>query len=204
MAGPGACAFLQGLCANDVDVPPGTVVYTALLNRRGRHRVRPDGHAARRDRYLLITGTAVGQHDLGWLRRHLPDDGSVLLSDVTSSRVCFGLWGPAARSILASVTVDDVSDAAFPYLGARSITVGAVPVLALRVTYVGELGWELYAPTEYGVALWDTLWAAGEPHGMIAAGYRAIDALRLEKGYRVGPATSRPRRRRTRRGSGSP
>jgi 4-methylaminobutanoate oxidase (formaldehyde-forming) len=99
--------------------------------------------------------------------------------------VCFGLWGPAARSILSSVTVDDVSDAAFPYLSARSITVGSVPVYALRVTYVGELGWELYAPTEYGVALWDTLWAAGEPHGLIAAGYRAIDALRLEKGYRV-------------------
>jgi 4-methylaminobutanoate oxidase (formaldehyde-forming) len=185
VAGPGACTFLQGLCANDVDVAPGTVVYTALLNRRGGIECDLTVTRVAPDRFLLVTGTAVGQHDLGWLRRHLPDGGSVLLSDVTSSRVCFGLWGPAARSILSSVTVDDVSDAAFPYLSARSITVGSAPVYALRVTYVGELGWELYAPTEYGVALWDTLWAAGEPHGLVAGGYRAIDALRLEKGYRV-------------------
>ena len=103
----------------------------------------------------------------------------------TSARVCFGLWGPRARDILAAATRDDVSDAGFPYLTAREITVGSVPCLALRVTYVGELGWELYAPTEYGRALWTTLWDAGRPHGLVAAGYRAIDALRLEKGYRV-------------------
>ena len=104
---------------------------------------------------------------------------------MTAGRVCFGLWGPRARDILASVTRDDISDSGFPYLTAQEITVGSVPVLALRVTYVGELGWELYAPTEYGRALWATLWVAGRPHGMVAAGYRAIDALRLEKGYRV-------------------
>jgi glycine cleavage system aminomethyltransferase T len=119
------------------------------------------------------------------LRRHLPDDGSVLINDVTSGRVCFALWGPRARDILAAVTRDDVSDGAFPYLTARAITVGFVPVYALRVTYVGELGWELYAHTEFGLALWRTLWEAGRLHGMVAAGYRAIDALRLEKGYRV-------------------
>jgi len=133
----------------------------------------------------MITGTAVGQHDLGWLRRHLPSDGSVLINDLTSGRVCFALWGPRARDILASVTRDDISAAGFPYLTAQAITVGSVPVYALRVTYVGELGWELYAHTEFGLALWQTLWKAGRPHGVIAAGYRAIDALRLEKGYRV-------------------
>ncbi|HUP54385.1 MAG TPA: aminomethyltransferase family protein, partial [Methylomirabilota bacterium] len=105
--------------------------------------------------------------------------------DITASRVCFGLWGPRARDILASVTRDDVSNAGFPYLTARELSVGTVPVLALRVTYVGELGWELYAPTEYGRALWATLWAAGRDHGLIAGGYRAIDSLRLEKGYRA-------------------
>ena len=104
---------------------------------------------------------------------------------MTSARVCFGLWGPKARDILAPLSRDDLSDAGFPYLTAREIGVGSVPVLALRVTYVGELGWELYAPTEYGRALWSTLWAAGREHGMVAGGYRAIDALRLEKGYRV-------------------
>jgi len=107
------------------------------------------------------------------------------VNDVTSSRACLGLWGPRARDILASVTGADLSNEAFPYLRARQISVGDVPVLALRVTYVGELGWELYPPTEYGVALWDTLWAAGRPLGLVAGGYRAIDALRLEKGYRV-------------------
>ncbi|HET7726343.1 MAG TPA: aminomethyltransferase family protein, partial [Candidatus Limnocylindrales bacterium] len=185
VAGPGACPYLQHLCANDVDVPVGRVVYTALLNRRGGIECDLTVTRVAGDRYLLVTGTAFGQHDLGWLRKHAPGDGSVLISDVTSSRVCFGLWGPKARDILSATTTDDVSDAAFPFLTAREITVGSVPLLALRVTYVGELGWELYAPTEYGATLWDTLWDAGREHGLVAAGYRAIDALRLEKGYRV-------------------
>ena len=185
VVGPGAAAFLGRLCSNDVDVVVGRVVYTQLLNQRGGIECDLTVTRVAADRYLLITGTAVGQHDLGWLRRHQPDDGTVLINDLTSARVCFGLWGPRARDILGSVTRDDISDAGFPYLTARAITVGSVPVLALRVTYVGELGWELYAPTEFGLALWRTLWAAGAPHGMVAAGYRAIDALRLEKGYRV-------------------
>ena len=185
IVGPGAVAFLQSMCANDVDVPVGRITYTQLLNRRGGIECDVTVTRVTADRYLFITGTAFGQHDLAWLRRHLPDDGGVLLNDLTSGRVCFALWGPRARDILASVTRDDVSDAAFPYLTARAITVGSVPVYALRVTYVGELGWELYAHTEFGVALWRTLWEAGRPHGMVAGGYRAIDALRIEKGYRV-------------------
>jgi glycine cleavage system T protein len=185
IVGPGAVAFLGRLCANDVDVPVGRVVYTQLLNRRGGIECDLTVTRVTADRFLMITGTAVGQHDLGWLRRHLPDDGSVLLNDITSGRVCFALWGPRARDILASVARDDVSNDAFPYLTARAITVGSVPVYALRVTYVGELGWELYAHTEYGLTLWRTLWEAGVSHGMVAGGYRAIDALRLEKGYRV-------------------
>jgi len=185
VVGPGAVAFLQRLCANDVDVPVGRIVYTQLLNRRGGIECDLTVTRVTGDRFLMITGTAVGQHDLSWLRRHLPGDGSVLINDLTSGRVCFALWGPHARDILAPVTRDDISDAAFPYLTAQAITVGSVPVYALRVTYVGELGWELYAHTEFGLALWETLWNAGRPHGMVAAGYRAIDALRLEKGYRV-------------------
>jgi 4-methylaminobutanoate oxidase (formaldehyde-forming) len=183
--GPGATAFLGRACANEIDRPVGSIVYTQLLDRRGGIQADLTVTRLAPDAYLLVTGTAVGNHDAAWLRRHLPDDGSVVLRDVTAGRVCFGLWGPRARDILASVTGDDVSDARFPYLTAREITVGSTPVLALRVTYVGELGWELYAPTEYGRALWATLWEAGRPHGLVAAGYRAIDALRLEKGYRV-------------------
>jgi 4-methylaminobutanoate oxidase (formaldehyde-forming) len=185
VSGPGATAFLGRMCANDIDRPVGSIVYTQLLNRRGGIEADLTVTRLATDTYLLVTGTAVGNHDAAWLRRHLPDDGAATLRDMTASRVCFGLWGPRARDILSGITRDDVSNDAFPYLAAREITIGSVPALALRVTYVGELGWELYAPTEYGRTLWAALWAAGRPHGMIAAGYRAIDALRLEKGYRV-------------------
>jgi 4-methylaminobutanoate oxidase (formaldehyde-forming) len=192
VAGPGATGLLQRLCANDVDRPVGTVTYTQLLNRRGGIECDLTVTRLAADRFLLVTGTAFGNHDLAWIRRHAPDDGSVHLHDVTSARVAYGLWGPRARDILATTTIDDVSDAAFPYLTAREITVGSVPLLAVRVTYVGELGWELYAPTEYGTALWDALWSAGAPHGLVAGGYRAIDALRLEKGYRAWAADITP------------
>jgi glycine cleavage system aminomethyltransferase T/glycine/D-amino acid oxidase-like deaminating enzyme len=185
VAGPGACDFLQRVAANDVDRPVGSIVYTQLLDRRGGIQADLTVTRLADDRFMLVTGTAYGNHDAGWLRTHLPDDGSVAIRDVTSSLVCFGLWGPRARDLLAPLTRDDVSNAAFPYLTAREISIGSVPLLALRVTYVGELGWELYAPTEYGRALWSTLWTAGQTHGLVAGGYRAIDALRLEKGYRV-------------------
>ena len=185
VVGPGACAFLDRMAANEVDVPVGRIVYTSLLNRRGGIEADLTITRIAADRYFLVTGTAVGQHDLAWLRSHLPDDGSVQLNDLTSGRVCFGLWGPRARDILTPLSTDDLSNGAFPYLTTRPITLGRVPVLALRVTYVGELGWELYAHAEFGVTLWDTVMAAGQEHGLMAGGYRAIDALRLEKGYRV-------------------
>ena len=112
--------------------------------------------------------------------------------DVTGSLGCFGLWGPRARDILSAATRDDLSNDGFPYMTARGSSVGDVPCLALRVTYVGELGWELYPRVEFGGALWDTLVAAGEPHGIVPAGYRAIDSLRLEKGYRAWGADITP------------
>jgi len=185
VVGAGACASLQRVAGNDIDRPVGSIVYTQLLDRRGGIQADLTVTRLGPDRFLLVTGTAYGNHDAAWLRGNLPDDGSAEVRDVTSSRVCFGLWGARARDILTGLTHDDVSDAGFPYLTAREMTVGSVPLLALRVTYVGELGWELYAPTEYGRALWTTLWDAGREHGLVAAGYRAIDALRLEKGYRV-------------------
>ena len=183
--GPGACAFLDRMCANAVDRPVGSVVYTQMLNRRGGIECDLTVTRLADDRFQLVTGTSFGAHDLGWLRRHMPDDGSVYVDDVTASRACFGVWGPRSREILQSLTKTDLSHEAFPYLRAREIAVGDVPCLALRVTYVGELGYELYCPTEYGLALWDALVAAGEPHGLVPAGYRAIESLRLEKGYRA-------------------
>ncbi|MDQ3129117.1 MAG: FAD-dependent oxidoreductase [Chloroflexota bacterium] len=185
VAGPGACPFLERMCANRIDRPVGSIVYTQLLDARGGIQADMTVTRLAEQSFQLVTGTAFGNHDAAWLRSHLPDDGSVTIRDMTSSRACFGLWGPRARDILASLTHDDVSDAGFPFLTARELSVGSVPALALRVTYVGELGWELYAPTEYGRTLWTTLWAAGREHGLVAAGYRAIDSLRLEKGYRA-------------------
>ena len=185
VSGPGSLELLQWLCANDVDRPVGSVTYTQLLNRRGGIECDLTVTRTGLRRFQLVTGTAFGNHDLAWIRRHTPADGTVHVADITSSRATFGLWGPRARDILAATTTDDVSDAAFPYMTAQPMTVGSVPVLAVRVTYVGELGWELYAPAEYGAALWDTLWTAGAAHGLVAGGYRAIEALRLEKGYRA-------------------
>ncbi|MBI3454995.1 MAG: GcvT family protein [Candidatus Rokubacteria bacterium] len=192
VVGPGALALLQRLADSDVDKPVGSVTYTSILNHRGG--IECDFTVTRLgpDRFRIITGSAFGTHDRGWITRHLPRDGSVYLTDVTGAYACVGLFGPRAREILAAVTDADVSNAAFPYMTARELAVGRVPVLAVRVTYVGELGWELYAPMEYGLEVWDTLWEAGRPHGAVAAGYRAIDSLRLEKGYRYWSADITP------------
>ncbi len=192
VTGPGAEAFLQGLCANDVAKPVGSVIYTQMLNQRGGIECDFTVTRLADDRFRIVTGTAFGQHDLSWIRSHAPDDGSVLVRDVTSAFACLGLWGPAARDILQPLATADLSNEGFPYLRARDIAVGPVPCLAVRVTYVGELGWELYCPTEFGLRLWDTLWEAGRPHGMVAGGYRAIDSLRLEKGYRAWGADITP------------
>ena len=190
--GPGALKFLNYVCANEIDRPVGTVVYTECLNKRGGIECDFTVTRLAADRFLIITGTAFGQHDLSWLSLNMPEDGSVTIEDVSSSYCCLGLWGPKARLILQKVTQDDVSNEGFPYMTARRITVGDVPVLASRVTYVGELGWEFYAPMEYGGRLWDTLWEAGVPEGMVAAGYKAIDSLRLEKAYRYWSAEIGP------------
>ncbi len=185
VTGPGAETFLQYLCANDVSKPPGAVTYTQLLNERGG--IESDVTVTRldEDRFRIVTGTAFGGHDLSWIRSHAPTDGSVDVRDVTGELACIGLWGPMARTILQTLTGADLSNEAFPFMRAREVTVRGVQCLALRVTYVGELGWELYANISDGLRLWDELWSAGREHSVAAAGYRAIDSLRLEKGYRV-------------------
>jgi 4-methylaminobutanoate oxidase (formaldehyde-forming) len=192
IAGPGAAEFLEGLCDNHVARGVGQITYTQMLNRRGG--IECDFTVARlaEDRFSIVTGTAFGNHDREWIRRHIPPEGGVQVHDVTSQWSCFGVWGPRARDLLGSLTPSALSNEGFPYMSLREITVGDVPVRALRVTYVGELGWELYCPAEYGLGLWRELWAAGEPLGVVAAGYRAIDSMRLEKGYRVWGADITP------------
>ena len=192
IAGPGAAALLERLCANEVARAVGRITYTQMLNRRGG--IESDLTVSRlaEDRFGIVTGTAFGSHDREWVRRHLPDDGSVQVHDVTSQRACFGIWGPRARDVLQPLTPQSLANEDFPYMTLRETTVAGAPVLALRVTYVGELGWELYTPSEYGLGLWQALWEAGAPQGVVAGGYRAIDSLRLEKGYRVWGADITP------------
>ncbi len=185
ISGPGALAALEHLCANRIDRPTGRVVYTQLLNERGGIEADLTVTRLGEEQFRLVTGTATGRHDRAWIEAHLPADGTVHIEDVTSRYACLCLWGPAARRLLAPLTDHDVSGGAFPYLTAAELNVGPVPCLAVRVTFVGELGWELYCPSEYGGRLWDVLWEAGQPCGLRAAGYRAIESLRLEKGYRV-------------------
>ncbi|MBI3974568.1 MAG: FAD-dependent oxidoreductase [Chloroflexi bacterium] len=188
VAGPGALAFLNHVAANQVDRPIGRVTYTSMLDQQGGIACDLTVTRLAADRFLVVTGGAQGRHDLAWLRRHAPDDGSVHLQDISSAYCCVGVWGPRARDLVQRTTEDDLSPDAFPYFTARHIAVGYVSTLALRVSYVGELGWELCAPMEYGLQLWDTLWQAGQElteTRVIAAGGGAFDSLRLEKGYRL-------------------
>ena len=185
ITGPGAPPFLQYLAANQMDQPEGRVTYTAILNEQGGIKCDLTVTRLGVDRFLVITGGLFGVHDLAWLRSHMPDDGSVHIADLTSSRCCIGLWGPEARRVMGAVCDDDISDEAFPYLTAREITIGDAPVLALRISYVGELGWEIYTEDEFGLRLWDVFWEAGREYGIVAAGGGAFDSLRLEKGYRL-------------------
>ena len=184
VTGRGALGALQRLASNQMDKPVGSITYTPMLTPSGGIKCDLTVTRLGSERFLVVTAGATGLHDLDWIRSHLPDDRSVNVADVSSGRCCVGLWGPRARDVLSRVCEDDVSDAAFPYLTAKPITIGEVPSLALRISYVGELGWEIYAPAEQGLRLWDALWEAGRPLGLIAAGGAAFDSLRLEKGYR--------------------
>ncbi|GLZ32326.1 sarcosine dehydrogenase [Lentzea sp. NBRC 105346] len=176
VSGPGAQAFLQRMTTNNLNRKPGAVVYTLLLGEDGG--VRSDLTIARLDANRFQVG-ANGNLDLDWLLRHAPDD--VHIRDITPGTCCIGLWGPKARDLISPVSTLDTSKG---YFTAQEAYVGNVPVTALRLSYVGELGWELYTSSDMGLKLWDTLWAAGQEHGVIAAGRGAFNSLRLEKGYR--------------------
>lgn len=186
VTGPDAASLLEWVCDNRVARTVRAVTYTQMLNRRGG--IEADVTVSRLGEadFLVVTGTASGSCDLSWLRKQARlRAADVEITDVTGSLVCFALWGPQARELLQPITAADLSDAAFRFMTSQRLTVGPVPLRAQRVTFVGELGWELYASSEYGLALWETLIEAGEPHGLVPCGYRAIESLRLEMGYRV-------------------
>jgi len=190
LSGPGAEAALTRLCANDIAKPVGRLVYTQMLNSRGG--IECDLTVARlaEDRFYIVTGTGFRTHDLAWIADHLPRDGSARLQDVTEDWGTLSLMGPRARDILSAVTDADMSNAAHPFGHCREITIAGHRVRALRVTYVGELGWELHLPIAALGEVYDTLMATG--HGLRPVGYRALESLRLEKGYRAWGADITP------------
>ncbi|MEU9734722.1 FAD-dependent oxidoreductase [Streptomyces sp. NPDC048002] len=180
VTGPGALGFLDRMTTNNLRKKPGAVTYTLLLDRTGG--IRSDLTVARLAPNRFQVG-ANSPADLDWLARHAPED--VQLRDITSGTCCIGVWGPLARDLVQPLTADDFSHEGFGYFRAKETYLGHVPVTALRLSYVGELGWELYTTADLGLRLWDTLWEAGRDLGVIAAGRSAFNSLRLEKGYRA-------------------
>jgi 4-methylaminobutanoate oxidase (formaldehyde-forming) len=185
MTGPDAMKALDWICANDVGKPVGRITYTQLLNSRGG--IEADLTVARlaEDTFYIVTGTGFRTHDLGWIKDHVPDGMNVGLRDVTEEYGTLSLMGPQARDVLSTVTDADVSNAGFPFGHVRKIVLAGQVVRALRVSYVGELGWELHAPIDVIDAVFDALMTAGAAFGIRPVGYRALESLRLEKGYRA-------------------
>ena len=185
MRGRDAEKALSWIAANDVTKPPGRLVYTQMLNSRGG--IECDLTVARlaADHFYIVTGTGFRTHDFAWIRQNIPDALDAELLDVTEEFGTLSLFGPRARDVLAAVTRADVSNERFPFGAIREIDVAGANVRALRVTYVGELGWELHMPIGVTGTVFDALMTAGAPHGITPAGYRAIESLRLEKGYRA-------------------
>jgi glycine cleavage system aminomethyltransferase T len=186
ITGPSALDVVQQVAVAQMDVPVGKAIYTLLLNRFGG--IRSDLMIARlaEDAFRVVTGGGHGGVDKKWFLDHLPEDGSACLHDLTSALCTVGVWGPRARDLVQSVTEDDVSNEGFPFGTVKEIRVNEIPVWALRISYVGELGWELYAPFESGLRLWDILWEAGQAHGVVPAGIGVYGTTaRMEKSYRL-------------------
>ncbi|AUR12229.1 putative sarcosine dehydrogenase [Phaeobacter inhibens] len=185
LKGPDALAAMNWICANDVDKPVGSLIYTQMLNDKGGIECDLTVGRVAQDEFYIVTGTGYVTHDFDWIRRNIPEGMNCQLFDITSSNAVLSLMGPKARDILAAVTRDDVSNDGFQFGTIRTIGIAGCPVQALRVTYVGELGWELHLPVEYAQTVYAALMGVGQPLGLVDAGYRAIESLRLEKGYRA-------------------
>ena len=185
VVGRDAEAALSWIAANDVAKPVGSLVYTQMLNRRGGIECDLTVSRLAEDSYYIVTGTGFATHDFAWIKANIRDGLDARIIDTTSAYAVLSLMGPRARQVLAAVTDADVSNTEFPFGSWRAIMIAGAPVRALRVTYVGELGWELHLPVETAGAVYDAIMSAGRPHGIANAGYRAIESLRLEKGYRA-------------------
>ena len=185
VTGPDAVRALQWLCSADVDVPVGRAVYTAMLNQRGTYEADLTVTRTSATDFLLVSSAATTVRDLDWIRRHVPGDARVGVVDVTGSYAVFGVMGPRSRELLEALSADGFDDASFPFGTSREVVVGTTLVRATRITYVGELGWELYVPTELARSVYEDLFRVGADLGVVPAGYYAIESMRLEKGYRA-------------------
>jgi 4-methylaminobutanoate oxidase (formaldehyde-forming) len=192
LKGPDAANVLQRLCGNDVDVPVGRVVYTGMFNERGGFESDLTAVRTGLNEFYLISGTAQTVRDLDWIGRHVRPDEHAEVIDVTSGWCVLGVMGPQSRALLSRVTDTDLANAAFPFATAQTISIRTATVRALRITYVGELGWELHVPIEQAALVYDALVAAGQEFGIANAGHYAINSLRLEKGYRAWGADLSP------------
>jgi 4-methylaminobutanoate oxidase (formaldehyde-forming) len=185
LQGPDAEATLSWICANDVAKPTGRIIYTQLCNQHGG--VEADLTVCRlaEDTYYIITGTGYANRDFNWISLHIPKGLQAKLIDVTSMYCVLALMGPQSRRVLSSIVDEDLSNEAFPFATCRDIIIAGTVARAMRITFVGELGWELHIPVESAVTAYNHLMEAGKPYGIVNAGYRAIESLRLEKGYRI-------------------
>jgi 4-methylaminobutanoate oxidase (formaldehyde-forming) len=181
--GPGALSFLNRLCANQIDQPVGKVIYTQMCNERGTIECDMTVGRLTTDKFLIVVGTAFGLRTRWWIENHMPDDGSVSFKEVTSAYAVINVIGPKSRALLEKTTQEELNNDRFPFGTCKSFSVGYAPVISFRVTYVGELGYELYIPTEFAGHVYDTLWEAGQELGVKNAGYRTIASTHLEKGY---------------------
>lgn len=192
LKGRDVVALMQRLCGNNVDVPEGRAVYTGMFNARGGFESDLTVIRLSSDQYYIITGTAQTTRDFDWIKRNIRDSEQTELTDVTNAYSVISVMGPNARRLLAGLTDTDLSNAAFPFLATRLVEVGKTTARAVRITYVGELGWELHVPTEQAPLLYETLMTAGKDLGAVNAGHYAINSLRLEKGYRAWGAELSP------------
>ena len=185
VVGPGAEHALQWICSADVGGPVGRCVYTGILNRRGTYEADVTVTRLADEEFLVVSSAATTVRDLDWIRRHVPVGDQVSVVDLTSSYAVFGVMGPRSRELLTRLSPDAFDDVSFPFATSREVRLGQARVRATRITYVGELGWELYVPTELASGVYDLLFEAGDDLGVRPAGYYTIEALRLEKGYRA-------------------
>ena len=185
VSGPGAMQALSWICASNIDVAPGGVVYSQMLSQRGG--IESDLTITRigEDEFYLVTGTGFATHDCDWIRRNIPSDCDARIEDVTSAWAVLSLMGPNSRALLQSLVQQDISHAAFAFATMQELAIAGAMVRAMRVSYVGELGWELHVPVEFALSVYEVLLDAGREYGIVNAGYRAIESLRLEKGYRA-------------------